>query len=429
MQVVYALQDFPEEWTSAIFLAGPTPRAEHPVDSWRPEAIKFLEDEGFDGVVIVPEAEGGKWAQNYLDQIEWETKGLNLADVVVFWVPRDLETMPAFTTNVEFGRWVDTLKLVLGHPKEAPKTRYLDALLDEASQGHEEWHPTLEGTLRAAMARVGEGDLRRGGERYVPLHVWQTPMFQGWYASLKENGNRLDEAKLLWTFVMPKARMVFSWVLWVKVWIEAEGRYKDIEWVFSRTDMSAVVLYQSWVPDKRGEITGAQYHDVLKATELVLIREFRSPVRNADGYVHEIPGGSSVEDKTPLEVAKSEVAEETGLKLATTLESVTHRYLKTAARRELHAQTGLVVASQRFQEIGTRQVASTLSSHHVHLFAVELAESEMEQVRQLIAAGATQGVEEDTELTYLEIKTFDEVLTDGLLDWSMVGMISQALLG
>lgn len=425
MQVVYALQEPPEEWTKAIFLAGPTPRAENPVPSWRPEALRLLESMGYDGVVFVPEAEDGNWAKNYLDQIEWETLGLKLADAIVFWVPRDLDTMPAFTTNVEYGRWVGTYKTVLGHPKNAPKTRYLDALLADVSDGHEEWHPTLEGTLKAALDRLGAGARRSGGERYVPLHIWQTPMFQSWYAALRKVGNRLDEADVLWTFLMPKARMVFSWVLWVKVWIAAEGRYKENEWVFARTDISTVVLYQSWVPSDLAGITGAQLHDVLMATELALVREFRSPVRNADGFVHELPGGSSKEDQDPIAVAQDEVREETGLKLAARMKSARLKH----ARRMVHAETGLVMANQRFKEIGSRQVAATLSAHQAHVFAVELSNSEMDQVRQIAASGETRGVEEDTELTYMEVKTLGEMLDEELVDWSMVGMISQTLLG
>ena len=38
----------------SIFLAGPTPR-EKDIISWRNEAIKILENLGFDGIVYVPE--------------------------------------------------------------------------------------------------------------------------------------------------------------------------------------------------------------------------------------------------------------------------------------------------------------------------------------------------------------------------------------
>jgi histidine triad (HIT) family protein len=37
-----------------------------------------------------------------------------------------METMPALTTNVEWGRWEDSGKLVLGSPADAEKNRYLE---------------------------------------------------------------------------------------------------------------------------------------------------------------------------------------------------------------------------------------------------------------------------------------------------------------
>jgi hypothetical protein len=85
MNVVYTLQDAPETLTSAIFLAGPTPR-DPDTPSWRPEALAALERAGYDGVVFVPEYEG-EWAEDYeySEQVEWEEKYLNMADVILFW--------------------------------------------------------------------------------------------------------------------------------------------------------------------------------------------------------------------------------------------------------------------------------------------------------------------------------------------------------
>jgi hypothetical protein len=132
MLVVYAKQKLPALGTPSIFLAGPTPRATgNPGYSWRPDALSLLEGMGFKGQVFIPEEEDGVFKGNYHDQTEWEREALSAATVIVFWVPRDLDIMPAFTTNVEFGYWVakDVLKIVLGHPKDAPKTRYLDWLI------------------------------------------------------------------------------------------------------------------------------------------------------------------------------------------------------------------------------------------------------------------------------------------------------------
>jgi hypothetical protein len=126
MQVNYSDQEVILARKS-IFLAGPTPRDEA-VHSWRPYAIKLLREMGFDGVVYVPEYETGEVLHNYDNQIEWEWKALAHAGAILFWVPRNLETMPAFTTNVEFGYWVRDDRAFYGRPSSAVLVRYLDSL-------------------------------------------------------------------------------------------------------------------------------------------------------------------------------------------------------------------------------------------------------------------------------------------------------------
>lgn len=117
----------------SIFLMGPTPRSKD-VASWRPEAIKLLEEAGFDGVIYVPEynkdadlaqKEAGKdW---YEKQIEWEHHNLDYCYVILAWVPREMKTMPALTTNVEFGFYVhNNSRVFYGRPDDAPNNKYLD---------------------------------------------------------------------------------------------------------------------------------------------------------------------------------------------------------------------------------------------------------------------------------------------------------------
>jgi hypothetical protein len=90
---------------------------------------------------------------DYTDQVEWEYVGLEGCRVVAFWVPRDLATLPGFTTNVEFGRYVGSGRCVYGRPEGAAHTRYLDwlygRLTGRAAEG------TLEATMRAAMEAAG----------------------------------------------------------------------------------------------------------------------------------------------------------------------------------------------------------------------------------------------------------------------------------
>jgi hypothetical protein len=65
---------------------------------------------------------------SYPNQIDWESACLENCGLIMFWVPRNLDTMPAFTTNIEFGEWMakDPLKVVYGRPDDAPNMRYMD---------------------------------------------------------------------------------------------------------------------------------------------------------------------------------------------------------------------------------------------------------------------------------------------------------------
>ena len=135
----------------SIFLAGPTPRGEN-VDSWRTSACKYLEDNGFDGVVYVPEYSTGKPKADYIDQANWEREALSNASVIIFWIPRSLPDMPGFTTNVEFGYWLHTGKVLYGRPNEARKIKYLDWLYktDTDKEPYSSLEELLDGSIELA---------------------------------------------------------------------------------------------------------------------------------------------------------------------------------------------------------------------------------------------------------------------------------------
>lgn len=114
----------------SIFLAGPTPRGEN-VSSWRTDACKILDELGFNGIVYVPEYSSWKPKEDYVDQALWERSALEKATVILFWIPRELPDMPAFTTNVEFGYWLHSGKVIYGRPDDASKVKYLDWLYKE----------------------------------------------------------------------------------------------------------------------------------------------------------------------------------------------------------------------------------------------------------------------------------------------------------
>lgn len=392
MKIVYTGEPAPAEFAKSLFLAGPTPRSEE-TPSWRPEALRLLEKAGYDGVVFVPEFRDGVAKpdlyndENYQKQIEWEDRCLNMADCILFWVPRNMATMPALTTNIEWGSWCASGKAVFGAPEEAENVRYMQYYAGKLKVPSAN---SLKETVDLAVAAIGEGETRTDGEREVPAYIWKSPYFQQWYKTQKTAGNRLCGAKVEWTFrVGPKKNLVFLWALHVDVYIASECRHKTNEVIIGRPDISAVLMY------KRGKD--------LFDTDIVLVREFRSPAANPDAFVWEIPSGSSNGssklNKNPFSVAADEAEEEIGLQ----------------------------ISPCRIHWCGFRQIAATLSVHNAALFRMELTADEIDYLRS--QKGIPHGIEADTERTYAEVEKLGTILEERKLDWSMVGMILSVLIG
>lgn len=189
-------------------------------------------------------------------------------------------------------------------------------------------------------------------------------------------------------------RLIFSWpagegvdqpylsVMEVAVRVAAEDRVKSTELVVTRPDYSAVALYRRAA--------------TLDETQVVLVREFRTPGSTADAFVHELPGGSGSEPDA-LAQAVTELAEETGLH----------------------------IEPSRLRAHGSRQSAATLSAHHVHLFSAEISEDELAWLRAQRDKPKSGGGD---ERTWVEIATFGEIRRGGLVDWTTLGMIAQCLL-
>jgi hypothetical protein len=126
MIVNYSDQEITKSKKS-IFLAGPTPRNNF-IESWRKDAVKKLEELGFDGIVYVPEYSTMKPKEDYVDQAMWERIALTASTIIMFWIPREIPNMEGYTTNVEFGYWLHTKKVIYGRPDGAKKIKYLDWL-------------------------------------------------------------------------------------------------------------------------------------------------------------------------------------------------------------------------------------------------------------------------------------------------------------
>ncbi len=377
MQIVYAGEETPGMFAKSLFLAGPTARDASGLN-WRTEALNILQSLEYTGVVFVPEPRDGKWQPEYDAQIEWEEKCLNMADCIAFWVPRELTTMPAYTTNIEWGVWQNSGKVVFGAPIDAPKTAYLRYYAKKLEIKTAE---NLEDTLRLAVTKIGNGSMRQDGECEVPLLVWQTPHFQSWYKAQRQAGNKLNGARVVWTFrVGANRQIVFFWALQVDMYIASEKRHKTNEVVISRPDISAVLLYNR----------SATAHE----SRIVLVREFRSPSSTEDGYVWELPGGSSPnEDHDPLQIAADECFEE----------------------------VGLTISPERIRQHEVRQLCATMSAHKAHLFSAALTNDEIDKL--IADFGTVHGNEEDTERTYVHVVEVGDLLDHSKFDWSTLGMV------
>ena len=380
MHVVYAREPLPTTMTKSIFLAGPTPRSKD-VFGWRDEAMRELARLGYDGHVFVPEPADGRWEHEYDPQVEWEEAALNVADCIVFWIPRDLRTMPGFTTNDEWGFWKNSGKVVLGCPTDAEKVSYQRHY---AKKFKVPYFDTLNATLKAAVERIGTGALRHGAETQVPLYVWRHGSFKSWYLGQKAAGNSLEAARVLWTFRVGAKPMVFAWVLHVSVHVASENRVKSNEFVFGRPDISTMVLWN------RAE--------TLSDTRVVLVREFRSPARTPDGCIHEFPGGSTTD---------------------------TLKDSFGTALEELREETGFTIDPARVDTHDFRQMAGTLSSFGAFVYSAEITNEELALIEW--CSDVPRGVKEDSEQTYVEVVTVGELISEPKTDWATLGMLFAVL--
>ncbi len=384
MQIVYSCKPIPATISKSIFLAGPSLRKgqDHLV-SWRIKALSVLEQLGYDGVVFVPEADGGNWDElDYKQVNDWETRCLNIADNIIFYINRDVENgLLGLTTNDEFGYWKRSGKCILCTEPNADSVRYQEIWAEKLNIPV--YHDLYNGIMDI-MAKQGAGDERRDGERWVPLYIWNHPGFKTWYGNMRAAGNQLTEARIEDVFMLPNGS-VFSFRMWCNIFIVSEKRYKNNEFLITRTDISSCVLYYPR-PDPL-------------ETEVVIVKEFRTPVNNADGYVYEVPGGSSFKPDADA--------------LATVID-------------EIYEETGFRPNADKLTFCGNRQLAATMLTHQSHLWSYELNAYEMNEIKKM--SYETHGNAEDTELTYVEVKKIHQLLADGLLDWSNLGQILSVII-
>jgi hypothetical protein len=117
--------------------------------SWRQAALYYFSKQEYDGAIFIPEpAPAQSWDWKYEDQIEWEEQHLQAAKCIMFWIPRNMKDMPGLTTNVEWGVWQKSGKVILGYPDGAQKMRYIEHY---AQKYNISTYDNLELTVKAAI--------------------------------------------------------------------------------------------------------------------------------------------------------------------------------------------------------------------------------------------------------------------------------------
>lgn len=143
---------------SSVFLAGPSPALGSDTPSWRPEAVEALRATWRGRVpliVLSPESRNGVRAERYEQQVFWEMRARSLATVVMYWIPRDVEALPGFTTNVEFGFDAGRNRLmVLGAPPDCPNPERNEYLIFLAGMEGAPVRHTLADTAAATVELI-----------------------------------------------------------------------------------------------------------------------------------------------------------------------------------------------------------------------------------------------------------------------------------
>ncbi|PCG87185.1 NUDIX hydrolase [Streptomyces sp. WZ.A104] len=377
VQPVYAGEEPPEIYTASLYLAGAPLDPQSSREVLREATLQWRQPGSL--VVLLPHPRGNAQGPGAAHRLAWERIQRARADEIIHWHPQ-----PGPGTEAWLGDGLDDGRSVLGCPDIAADAGRRRRLLAEDLQVPVA--DTLPQAIALALDRIGPGAPRAGGQRDVPLLLWRTPSFSAWLAAQEDAGNTLLGGRVSWTFrVGPDRSHVLLWAYAARIHVAAEDRVKDTEVVLGRPDLTSVVAYRP----------AARWQD----TEIVLVREFRSPARTPDAYIREVPGGSSAKPGDPRLTAAAEFTEETGLPLS----------------------------PARLHLVGTRQAAGTLSVHTQTAYAVELSAHELEELR---ADTTSHGNAAETEHTHVEVTRLADILrpdSPHAVDWATLAVIIQAL--
>jgi hypothetical protein len=115
----------------SVFLAGPTSRHQILEYNCRCQAVAYLREAGFCGIIYIPEPRGLEEKADFTDRAYihwWESDRLLSCSHPVIWAPRNSDELLGLNTNFEWG-WVareilargNNAKIFIGWPDEAER--------------------------------------------------------------------------------------------------------------------------------------------------------------------------------------------------------------------------------------------------------------------------------------------------------------------
>jgi 8-oxo-dGTP pyrophosphatase MutT (NUDIX family) len=370
MQIVYIGDPTPNQINKTVYLAGTASN----INNWRQKAIEILRLLEYDGIVFVPQ-----WKENTLlidseKERKWEEKCVAMSDHILFYFDRDIDNNIIGIESTDlFGKLKDNKNVVLVTNPNAKLVDYQITYVKEHNIPHfQELYNGIKHIINQQTDII-----RRDGERFIPQFIWKTPQFNSWYKSHQKLGNWISDARLLISH--GTYDFIFAYTLWVNIFIKSENRFKNNEFIISRTDIASCVIF------KRAE--------QLVDTEIILVSEFRTPVNNESGVVLELPGGSSNNNVSMTETVLSEIKEETGFN----------------------------ADPQRLTFHNSAQTYATMLTHHSHLYSYELDDIEYNIIS--MNNNKTFGNIEETEYTTVKIMKLGEILNNNNIDWTTIGQI------
>ena len=99
------------------------------------------------------------------------------------------------------------------------------------------------------------------------------------------------------------------------------------------------------------------------------------------------------------------------------------------ALEELDEEIQLKGDAASMQIVGSRTVFPSLVSHKTHAFRLAVSDATVDRYLAMEKDNVSFGKEQDSERTFVVVRTVKELMDDGLVDWSTMGIILTAIMG